>query len=180
MARFDVYPNLGGFICLVKNGEVEQTNAKALLPWYKKKRFWILGFIGVAVIGSLTSQSESTTTTPEKSAETQVESTQVVSGSTEAEESNSSESAGQKNARKSAESYLDYQAFSRTGLIKQLEFEGYLTEDSTYGVDSLDADWHDQAAQSAKSYLEYSSFSRSGLFTQLLFEGFTQSQAEWG
>ena len=163
-----------------KNSEVEQTTAKALLPWYKKKRFWILGFIGVSVIGSLTSQGESTTTTPEKSAETQVQSTQVISSNTEAEESNTSESAGQKNARKSAESYLDYQAFSRTGFIKQLEFEGYSTEDSTYGVDSLDADWNDQAAKSAKSYLEYSSFSRSGLITQLLFEGFTQSQAEYG
>jgi len=163
-----------------KNSESEQTTAKALLPWYKKKRFWILGFIGVAVIGSLTSQGESKTTTPETSAETQVENTQVIVSNTESEESNSSESAGQKNARKSAESYLDYQAFSRTGLIKQLEFEGYSTEDSTYGVDSIDADWNDQSAKSAKSYLEYSPFSRSGLITQLLFEGFTQSQAEYG
>ncbi len=163
-----------------KNSEVQRTTARALLPWYKKKRFWILGFIGVAVIGSWISQGESTTTTPEKSAETQVENTQVISSNTESEESNVSESAGQKNARKSAESYLDYQAFSRTGLIKQLEFEGYSTEDSTYGVDSLNADWNDQSAKSAKSYLEYSSFSRSGLITQLLFEGFTQSQAEYG
>jgi len=163
-----------------KNSESEQTTAKALLPWYKKKRFWILGFIGVAVIGSLTSQGESTTTTPETSAETQVENTQVISSNTESDLSNSSESAGQKNARKSAKSYLDYQAFSRTGLIKQLEFEGYSTEDSTYGVDSLNADWNDQSAKSAKSYLEYSPFSRSGLITQLLFEGFTQSQAEYG
>ena len=94
--------------------------------------------------------------------------------------SNSNETAGQENARESAESYLKFQAFSRTGLIKQLEFEGYSTTDATYGVDAQNADWNDQAAKSAKSYLDYQSFSRSGLVDQLLFEGFTQSQAEYG
>jgi len=84
------------------------------------------------------------------------------------------------NAIESAESYLSFSAFSRSGLIDQLEFEGYSNSDATYAVDSLDVNWNEQAAKSAESYLELSSFSRSGLIDQLVFEGFTRSQAEYG
>ncbi|HDL49424.1 MAG TPA: hypothetical protein ENH33_05640, partial [Actinobacteria bacterium] len=35
----------------------------------------------------------------------------------------------------SAESYLDYTAFSRSGLIDQLLYEGFTQEQVTYGVD---------------------------------------------
>lgn len=87
---------------------------------------------------------------------------------------------GQKNALGSAESYLSFTAFSRSGLISQLEFEGYSTEDATFAVDNCGADWNEQAAKSAESYLEMTSFSRQGLIEQLLFEGFTQEQAEYG
>ncbi len=86
----------------------------------------------------------------------------------------------QQNAKRSAESYLDFTAFSHSGLIDQLEFEGFSTEDATWAVDRLDVDWNEQAAKSAGSYLEFSAFSRSGLIDQLLFEGFTQEQAEYG
>lgn len=90
------------------------------------------------------------------------------------------ETVGQENARRSAEGYLDLSAFSRSGLIEQLEFEGYSTKDATYGVDSQKADWNKQAAASAEAYLELSAFSRSGLIDQLVFEGFTPAQAEYG
>ena len=90
------------------------------------------------------------------------------------------ETPGQQNARESAESYLDISAFSRTGLIKQLKFEGYSEKDATYGVDAQKADWMKQAAASGENYLEMSSFSRDGLVQQLKFEGFTQEQAEFG
>jgi len=86
----------------------------------------------------------------------------------------------QQNAKGSAESYLDYSAFSRTGLIDQLEFEGFSTEDATWAVDRVSVDWNEQAAKSAKSYLDYSSFSRSGLVDQLIFEGFTPDEANYG
>ena len=86
----------------------------------------------------------------------------------------------QENARESAESYLRYSAFSRSGLIGQLEFEDYSTADATYAVDVLDVDWNEQAAKSAASYLESSSFSRQGLIDQLIFEGFSQAEAEYG
>ena len=90
------------------------------------------------------------------------------------------ETAGQENARESAESYLDLSAFSRTGLIKQLKFEGYSEKDAIYGVDAQKADWNRQAAASGENYLEMSSFSRQGLIDQLVFEGFTKEQAEFG
>lgn len=86
----------------------------------------------------------------------------------------------QNQATKSATSYLKYTAFSRSGLIKQLEYEGFSNADATHGVDRQNADWNTQAARMAASYLRYSSFSRSGLINQLVYEGFTQSQAEYG
>lgn len=87
---------------------------------------------------------------------------------------------GQKNALNKAKSYLDFTAFSYSGLISQLEYEGFSTEDSTYAVDNCGADWNEQAAKKAKSYLDFSSFSREGLIDQLLYEGFTSDQAEYG
>ena len=92
----------------------------------------------------------------------------------------SKETTGQANARKSAKSYLSFMAFSRSGLIKQLEYEKYSTADATYGVDVQGADWNAQAVKSGKSYLNTSSFSRSGLIKQLEFEGFTPEQAVYG
>lgn len=91
-----------------------------------------------------------------------------------------SESVAQKNAVRQAESYLEYSAFSRSGLIGQLEYEDYSTDDATYAVDHITVDWNVQAAKSAASYLEYSSFSRQGLIDQLVYEGFSASEAEFG
>ncbi|MBG6224325.1 hypothetical protein IWX63_000880 [Arthrobacter sp. CAN_A2] len=88
--------------------------------------------------------------------------------------------AGQANAVESAERYLEFTAFSRTGLIKQLEFEEFSTEDATYAVDNITVDWNEQAAKSAANYLEFSSFSRPALVEQLIFEGYTPEQAEYG
>lgn len=86
----------------------------------------------------------------------------------------------QKNAVKTAKSYLDYSGFSRQGLIEQLEFEGYSTEDSTYAVDNSGANWNEECAETAQNYLDYSSFSRDGLYEQLQFEGFTDEQINYG
>lgn len=87
---------------------------------------------------------------------------------------------GMKNALASAKSYLSFSAFSYTGLIGQLEYEGYTTEEATYAVDNCGADWNEQAARCAESYLKYSSFSRTGLIEQLEYEGFTYAQAVYG
>ena len=85
-----------------------------------------------------------------------------------------------KNALKTAKSYLRYSAFSYTGLVGQLEYEGYTTQEATYAVDNCGADWNEQAAKCAESYLKYSSFSRTGLIEQLEYEGFTYAQALYG
>ena len=87
---------------------------------------------------------------------------------------------GEKNALNKAYDYLDYTAFSRSGLIDQLEFEGYSTSEATYAVDHCGADWNEQAVKKAQQYLDYMSFSKSGLIDQLEFEGFTPAQAEYG
>ena len=87
---------------------------------------------------------------------------------------------GETNAAKKALSYLKYSAFSREGLIDQLEFEGFTRKEAEYGVTQSGADWNEQAAKKAAQYLKYSSFSRSGLIDQLEFEGFTAQQAEYG
>lgn len=86
----------------------------------------------------------------------------------------------QKNALSKAKDYLDFAAFSHDGLIKQLEFEKFSTEDATFAADNCGADWNAQAAKKAADYLEFTSFSHDGLIEQLVFEGFTAEQAEYG
>ena len=75
--------------------------------------------------------------------------------------------------------YLDFTHFSYTGLIDQLEYEGYSTEDATWAVDSCGADWNEQALGSAQDYLDFTSFSYTGLIDQLEYEGFTTEQATY-
>lgn len=111
-----------------------------------------------------TTSSSSSTTTP----------------STSSNASTPSPTIGEKNALRTAREYLNFSAFSYTGLIKQLEYEGYLTEEATYAADNCNANWNEQAAKSAKEYLDMSSFSRQELINQLIYEGYTQEQAEYG
>ncbi len=87
---------------------------------------------------------------------------------------------GQRNALKSAESYLSVMAFSYNGLIEQLEYEKYSHEDAVYAADHCGADWNEQAKKSAASYLSIMAFSRDGLIEQLEYEGFTHEQAVYG
>lgn len=87
---------------------------------------------------------------------------------------------GEKNALGSAREYLSISAFSYSGLIHQLEYEGYSTEEATYAADNCNTNWNEQAAKSAKEYLDISSFSRQELINQLIYEGYTQEQAEYG
>ena len=84
---------------------------------------------------------------------------------------------GEQNALNRANDYLEFMSFSRSGLIDQLEFEGYTTSEAEYAVDNCGADWDEQAVLKAEEYLDFMSFSRSGLIDQLEFEGFTYDQA---
>lgn len=98
----------------------------------------------------------------------------------EKDNGSTSETTSQKNAIKLAENYLRFTSFSREGLIKQLQFEGFSNEDATYAVDNIVVDWNNQALLKAKEYLDYSHFSRDGLIRQLEFEGFTYEEAVHG
>lgn len=91
-----------------------------------------------------------------------------------------SETLSQKNALRSAKNYISMMGFSYTGLIQQLEFEGYPHEDAVYGADNCNADWFAEAAESAKNYINMMPMSRDELINQLEFEGFTSEQAEHG
>lgn len=151
---------------------------KSLRPWFKKKRYWLLAFFVISAIGSAISDGDSSKSST-KSVNSSVSNTDNNSASTQ-ETSAPKETTSQKNARSKAETYLDVLPFSRSGLIKQLNFDGFSNSDASYAVDAITVDWNQQSALKSKSYLDIMAFSRSGLITQLLFDGFTQSQAEYG
>lgn len=87
---------------------------------------------------------------------------------------------GQRNALSSAKNYLNIIAFSYSGLISQLEYEGFTNEEATYAADNCGADWMEQALKKAKDYLNTSPFSYSGLIGQLEYEGFSTEEATYG
>lgn len=89
------------------------------------------------------------------------------------------ETIGMKNAVKKAKSYLNFTAFSYTGLIKQLEYEGFTHDEAVYGADNSGADWKEQAYKKGMSYLDFMAFSRDGLIDQLEYEGFTEDEIEY-
>ena len=50
--------------------------------------------------------------------------------------------AGQRNALSSAESYLQYSAFSKSGLIKQLKFEDFSDSEARWAVAHVRVSWN--------------------------------------
>ena len=104
----------------------------------------------------------------------------VVPGRAAAPAAPVTETISQRNARLKAAQYLQFLAFSRSGLIEQLEFDGFSTRDATYGTDAQKATWMRQAARKARQYLDTMRFSRAGLISQLEFEGFTSAEAAYG
>jgi colicin import membrane protein len=94
----------------------------------------VLVFSGIGALSGGTNDTAPAATaavateTTEEAVETEQDAEAVV------EEEASAETVGQENARRSVESYLDYSAFSRSGLIEQLEFEGYTAQQAVYGV----------------------------------------------
>lgn len=144
------------------------------VPVKKKKTsgcaILVLLLIVLAVIGGLTKGSRSSST----SGSSRTSSSRASSTPTD------NRTMGQRNALDKADSYLAFTAFSREGLIEQLEYEGFSHSDAVYGADNCGANWNQQAALKAQSYLDLSSFSRQGLIEQLEYEGFTHGQAVYG
>lgn len=151
---------------------VAKAKAKALRPWYQKKRFIVPIALLLIILLSNTFNSGAEDRSP----------TSVIDEINQpaVEEEQSTETVNQQNARQKAEQYLNSSAFSKQGLIEQLEFEGFSTIDATYGADAVNADWMQQAALKAQQYLDSSAFSKQGLIDQLLFEGFSKKEAEYG
>lgn len=132
------------------------TAAKPSRPWFKKKRWWAVGIVLLLiVIGAATGEGKEseasatpeptatveTTGAPEATESPVVEAEpepEVAEPEPEPEVTEPEMTGGQRNAVRSAESYLGYSAFSRSGLIGQLEYEGFSTKQATYGVDQTD------------------------------------------
>ena len=80
----------------------------------------------------------------------------------------------------SAESYIDSGGYSKKGLITQLKYEGFSTEEAKYAVEHIGANWMNEAAESAESYMDSGGYSKKSLTDQLLYEGFTKAEAAHG
>lgn len=154
-----------------------RAKAKALRPWFKKKRFILpIAFVVIFGLSSAINGANSDVSPNSNSPSTTTE--EITTEQESSEYSN--ETVSQTNARKKAEQYLDSSAFSRTGLIEQLEYEEFSKVDATYGVDALKVDWNEQAAKKAAQYLDSQAFSKNGLIEQLEFEGFSNEEATYG
>lgn len=117
---------------------------------------------------------------PEESSGTPISPTQKTKEPTSPQPSKETVTMGMRNALATAHDYLDSTAFSYSGLIDQLEYEGYTYAEAVYAVDNCGADWYEQAALMAAEYLDTMSFSRTGLIDQLEYEGFSYDQAVYG
>ena len=155
-------------------------------PVKKKGHFWRNGAIGcgglialivIAVIAASGGSHSSSTSTVSPATQATAAAT-TPAGPTLTNQ--------QKNAARSAQSYLNLQGFSRQGLIDQLSSsagDGYAVQDATIAVDSLKVDWNAQAVRSAKAYLKLMAFSCNGLIQQLdsaAGDKYTVAQATYG
>lgn len=147
----------------------------------------VLAFIGLVVISSIFGSDDEPVATDTSSQAVQAAGLEEsLEAPAIAPEPTSRLSGPQENARRSAEDYLAFKAFSRAGLIEQLSSEygsGFDESDAAVAVDSLNVDWNAQAARSAEEYLGFKGFSCNGLIEQLSSEygsQFTAEQATYG
>lgn len=171
------------------NGEITRKKIATIFGITTVVSFVLFGITTNSSKNNQTTQQPATTnteaTTINNNSAPVVEKTETAPTPTKTETKTTSTSTqsvtvSQKNAVRSAKSYLGYSAFSYTGLIKQLEYEKFSHADAVYGADNSGADWFEQAAKAAKAYMSYSAFSRGSLIDQLKYEGYTQAQAEHG
>lgn len=178
---------------MTNQSPTDHETSKPLVPWYKKKAIVIpLGILLLIILSNVARGSGTPKADPAPSENTMVtedptyEPDPVVTEEPDPVVTEDPEPVGpvetmsQSNAVSTAEDYIQYSSFSRSGLIDQLKYEGYSTSDATYAVDNIVVDWNEQAAQTAQDYLDSSSFSASGLYDQLIYEGFSSSQANYG
>jgi len=164
-------------------------------PWFKKWWVWAIAVLMIAIAAAGSggiNTTESPQLTPAATAPavtapaaeqppvSEPVAEEPVAPEPEPEPAAPSMTMGQEQAVAKGESYLDFAAFSRAGLIKQLVYEDFTKADATFAVDYIKPNWNEQAAKKAQSYIDMTSFSRQGLIDQLVYEGFTQTQAKYG
>ena len=159
--------------------EIKEKGGKIMKKFLKITGITIALFIVIGIIAAITSPDSFKEGVKDGMATTQ-EAPKAAEVKKEATPTEAPISLGEKNALRSAKSYLNYTAFSKKGLIEQLKFEGFSDSEANYAVNNVNVDWNEQAAKCAENYLRYTSFSKQGLIDQLKFEGFTQEQAEYG
>lgn len=154
-------------------------------PIYKRWWLWaIVAIIAIGIIGGAREEAPAAQSSVSASAQTDIDDIStypnLVDETFAINTVDDNRTVGEKNALRSAKSYLDTLAFSYSGLISQLEYEGFTTAEATYAAKHCGADWKEQALKSANSYLRTSAFSYSGLMDQLEYEGFTLIEATYG
>ena len=86
----------------------------------------------------------------------------------------------QQKALDKANEYVNTLALSHDGLVRQLEYDGYSTDDATYAADNCSTNWNKEAREMAEQYMESTTYTYDAMVQQLEAEGFTRSQAEFG
>ena len=137
----------------------------------KKNRLLLFAAISAVLLTSCAAPSSTDSSGASSTEEIPVESSQAPGAK---------ETVSQANALKAAKTYLNFTAFSKKGLIEQLEFDGYEKADCVYASDAIKADWNAQAAKAGETYLSITAFSKNGLIEQLEFDGYTKEQARYG
>lgn len=150
----------------------------------------LAGFLALIVVGSLGDNDKTNTsssgseTTSRAAVAAPTPSRTATAAPTPTEPPKPDFTPSQENAIAKAESYLDFSAFSKQGLIEQLEYSQFSSADATFAVEYIEGsggvDWNEQAVKKAKSYMDFSAFSQQGLIEQLEYSGFTPSQAQHG
>ena len=82
----------------------------------------------------------------------------------------------QNNALAAAANYLASTAFSRQGLIDQLEIDGFEASVAIFAVDNIEVDWNEQCYKKAGDYVSDPEFSVESLMDLLVADGFTEDQ----
>lgn len=116
-----------------------KSSSGGVMGWWNSQGSGVkaLSIIGVCCVGLILIIGVMALITPDTTTNTTT-STSPSSSSTPATDTSSSSvtsaTAGQEQAAKMAQSYLDTMAFSRSGLIEQLEYEGFTRQQAEYGV----------------------------------------------
>lgn len=155
----------------------DKARAKALRPWFKKKRFIIPALVvGLIIVISILNAGNKSTD----------QASTVVSTTAPAETSAApAVPAENASALVKAQTYSDTMQMSKAGLYDQLTSpagEQFSATAAQYAVDNVKADWNANALAKAKMYQETMSMSPAAIHDQLASqagEKFTATEADY-